>query len=741
MTLGLATIIGGAVHFRLALVDLGLREGLAGLGFEGARFSVARVDLTGARIEKIRLGPDLAADAVSLAYSPSGLARRNLAGVEIAGLRLDLSRPGAGALNILREKLAGGDENSTPAPAVPPIRLSGAQLVAALPGGRITARLEGAVKPNLSAQFEASLQASARLAEGHRLEIKAPLAKVDLDAGAKSAKITLPQGLIKDAGDGPGFFSPLSFSASGDFDGQQINFSIAARDRSRKLHLIARGGAEPAKETVEVTLSFPAIGFRRGGMQPADLIPLAAFGIPVEGSLAGRARLDWRAGALSAHAEFRAEDVAADFGDLTLGGASARLSIGLGDDRARPRLRIDAGRALLGRGAESFRLSALEGFVTLGDQPGQMDFELRGARLAHRAERPWFTPLALSGGGSLLDEKLSLRARVSGAGGQARIDITGSHQLSGGEGGLEARLGKLSFTPGGLQPAGLVPSLAALEDVSGGLGGRLRLSWGDGAPDGMAALSLDDLSFKLGQARIEGLTGRLGLDRLNPPTAQTTQKLRARRVLSLLALEDARLAFRLLPGEDGRAARFLIDRAEGGLAGGRLIIEQAVIDGAATDGRLDLRLERVDLASLLALLDLDGVAASGRLSGTLPLRMAGDRVWVDGGGLAAEGPGILRFRSAAAKRALAGGGAEAALLLRVLEDFRYKKLSLKIDNAPDGQTVIRLGTEGHNPAVRDGYPFILNINLSGNLERVAGAALEVYRLSGQALRATLGGAR
>ena len=61
-----------------------------------------------------------------------------------------------------------------------------------------------------------------------------------------------------------------------------------------------------------------------------------------------------------------------------------------------------------------------------------------------------------------------------------------------------------------------------------------------------------------------------------------------------------------------------------------------------------------------------------------------------------------------------------------------------MDKPDDGDDVVRLSTTGRNPAVRDGHPFALNINLSADLNKLYSVFLEAYRLSQETLRTTLG---
>jgi len=98
---------------------------------------------------------------------------------------------------------------------------------------------------------------------------------------------------------------------------------------------------------------------------------------------------------------------------------------------------------------------------------------------------------------------------------------------------------------------------------------------------------------------------------------------------------------------------------------------------------------------------------------------------------------VLRLRSEAARQALAGGGAQVDLVLEVLKDFHYTKLAITLDRLEDGRDVVRLSTEGHNPAVQNGRHVNLNVNLETNLDKLLAIAREGYRLSQDALRATL----
>ena len=107
-------------------------------------------------------------------------------------------------------------------------------------------------------------------------------------------------------------------------------------------------------------------------------------------------------------------------------------------------------------------------------------------------------------------------------------------------------------------------------------------------------------------------------------------------------------------------------------------------------------------------------SGSGQLSGSIPVTLRDGALVIDGGALAAEAPGVIAFRSEAAKQALAQGGQSVELMLQALEDFHYQVLRLTLDKPAEGESRVFLKLEGANPAVLDGQPFVLNINLTSN---------------------------
>jgi len=348
-----------------------------------------------------------------------------------------------------------------------------------------------------------------------------------------------------------------------------------------------------------------------------------------------------------------------------------------------------------------------------------------------RAETPWAAPAALALTGALKGGVAQFEGSATAAG--LRLAARGRHELASGKGAASVALPKTSFGAA-RQPGAALPALEALVLSRGAVAGAAELRWSGAGLDGEATVELDALALEVEGVAVEGLSGQLRFSGLTPPRTPPGQELRAARVGAGADLTDVRLRFAL----DGAGA-LAVERFDAGFAGGRLVVADARVAADAPRQAATLQVQDVDLAVLLPLVGLEGLSGDGRLSGLLPIVVQGGKVAVEGGELAAASRGALRFRSPRAREALAAGGDYVALALDALEDFRYERLSLAVDKALEGRASIKLSTLGANPAVLDGHPFAININLTGDADNLVQAALAAWRLSDRALGAIVRG--
>ena len=537
------------------------------------------------------------------------------------------------------------------------------------------------------------------------------------------------------------WFAPLAVEGGARLQDGKLEFEcvVAAAGRRR---VTVEGRHDLRSGNGRADLVLVPLTFAPGGLRVRDLVPVAgARAESVSGTVAARATAEWVGGKLGAEVEATLEGGALEAGDLRVRDAGARIRAVLKPGDGGVSLALAEGRARLAVAGHRVRIEALEAGAETVPGNGPVSVTVSGATLRHEAGAPRLAPLRLNGSARIEGTAVVFNAHLAPV---ARpLDpaaaVDGRIDASAASGRARVRLGPYRFDRL-FQPRDLLPGLDMVSDVSGGASADVDLGWTGAGVDGTLALELDSLSFATDTVAVVGLAGTVRLDRLAPPATAGPQVLRARRIEGPVSLDAPQASFRVEPaGADG--VRLHVEAARAGFAGGTVAVEGAVIDPAAAANRVTLRLAGVDLGQLLGLIGEEGVAGSGTIEGAVPLEFRADTVLVTGALLEARGGGVLRLRSAAAKRALAAAGEQVGLLVDVLEDFRYEALSLALDKGAEGDALMRLSTRGHNPAVLDGHPFVLNVNLSANIDRLLAVALESYRLSDRAIRATFGGRR
>lgn len=150
-----------------------------------------------------------------------------------------------------------------------------------------------------------------------------------------------------------------------------------------------------------------------------------------------------------------------------------------------------------------------------------------------------------------------------------------------------------------------------------------------------------------------------------------------------------------------------------------------------------LQIDAVDLAAVLAFLDVEGLSGTGELDGNVPVKIDTAGVQISGGQVSATGPGTIKYTG----RALQGAGMDKSVTERIdlvraaLADFRYKSLMLTLERTATGESTLIAKLEGTNPAVLEGHPFAINLRLDANFDKLATVLMEGYAAMTRLLRA------
>lgn len=147
---------------------------------------------------------------------------------------------------------------------------------------------------------------------------------------------------------------------------------------------------------------------------------------------------------------------------------------------------------------------------------------------------------------------------------------------------------------------------------------------------------------------------------------------------------------------------------------GELAVEPQQLDLKANQQELVLLIKQLDLAELLRQHPTTDLSANGKLSGRIPLNIKDKELSVKQGVLAADQPGgRLQYRTAAS--AASSGNPGMKLVFDALADFHFSVLSSEISYSHSGKLLLALQLQGANPAIQDGRPINLNINLEEDL--------------------------
>lgn len=347
------------------------------------------------------------------------------------------------------------------------------------------------------------------------------------------------------------------------------------------------------------------------------------------------------------------------------------------------------------------------------------------AEVTGRILSPWIEPAATQGSFGVEEGTIIGEGRMDAGTLSATYRLR--HDLSSGNGRVVADVGEITFSPEGLQPSDLSDlAPGGVREVSGTADGVVRVQWGGGV-GASAEVEIARTAFTTDQGAVSGLNASLTFDSLAPLTTDGVQRLTIDRIDIGVPLENGVVEAEIL--ESGAIA---LETARFDLAGGTLNAAPTRIPTNDTPWRLLLTLDSASLPQLLEGIPLENFSITGSVSGIVPLEI-GDTIRVDGAFLETDGPGTIRYNPAAAPETLPTLASPdgVQLLLLALADFHYESLTARISGPIDGDMTLELSIDGANPALYDGYPIALNLNLSGALNEILQQSLETANFGEQ----------
>lgn len=697
----LLLLVAAVVWFRRPIVEYVLVRQLGSMGLAEVELEISRFDFGSIELRDLALGgaPDLSVARVEADFSPIGLWRGQLDGLRISDVELRGNLDDSGlSLGSLDPLLAPGEAEPSSGGAVLPsssIEVDGVHVALATPNGPLDARLSarsrelegGRLEAELelsgshpmttwSAQLEASGTTTA-LSGAVTLEATAaadPVASVSTRGASITARATFQV-------DGSGAVLRLDDCATLHIDELGVEGLVKL---SRPLELCLRSGSEPglrisADASVEARIEIEAAPFAVDLQETGGSRHLSGQ-LPSMVLRATRTAGALEAAITTAGGRLELSDPAIGARGIVL---DARLEPGAVTPRGQLRIRAlaDAGVA---RDVPELGLTARFG-------PGA------GA------------------------DQLVFEAEISDAKRNLVVAAKGSHDLALGVGRVTLSLQPIYFCPGKLQPGDLLETIRDVTTAtSGWLEGVAALRWDGKGFSPELDLAIGSFGTTSGLAVVEQLNAAIRLDESGSPPHQL---LSVGRIDFGIELTDGLIDYQVR--RDGTVA---IDSATWKFAGG-VLTTTGEVDPRSANQELSFQVQGLDLAKLLALVNLDGLSGSGTLEGRLPIVRKADEIEIRGGRLRSspEG-GVVRYRADSGTANLGVADQQFATVLAVLDDFHFELLEIELDGSASGEVAVGIHLKGANPSYQDGHPVDFNLSLQAQLSDLLRAEELVYHV-------------
>ncbi|MBO6826235.1 MAG: YdbH domain-containing protein [Sneathiella sp.] len=613
-----------------------------------------------------------------------------------------------------------------------------------LQGQNVEVEFEG--QSITAAQIDLTTKTSARLGEQLPIpDTKVLFHKVSLTSGESSIRIPTLKGRI--GGSLDDIKANLTGRLVGRFADQEIPEASFQATLSGSLELMELEGAassfggelqpafqvtiEPVQRSAEFNFELSNTKLGTGGVDLSKWSP-----VPIIGEINGKVSGNFKDSA------YRLKQVDFEGRNLevaTTDGVRAKLSLRMTAQDVKPdtpfEVQFNNLSGTVGDGERAVRFEGGRFIANVDERGARADFELAPLAFTPNSKSELKTPFTVSAEGTATPQAVNFSSFVKTPLTGPLLEINGQHDLQSSRGAAKIKMLTLPFTNEGLQPSDFVRKSFDEVELSGDVAASGEITWGATGANGKGVLEISDLTAYQDGLFVEGLDGRLNIDSLMPLTISKAQTVSVDGMFVGIPLGRSEITFRL---EQAKEAPILfLDQMRIEMFQGAAEISDGVIDLASESNTLQMKLFRLSLKELMALGEFEDVNATGALSGVIPLNFNGETLIIDEAVLAAEEPGVLQITSEQARQALSSGGSQTKLLFDILENFKYSDLSLRINKPESGEDVISLHAKGGNPNVENNRPVILNVNLSTNFDKIFNTVLEGYRLSEEALRATV----
>ncbi|MEA1889405.1 MAG: YdbH domain-containing protein [Pseudomonadota bacterium] len=124
----------------------------------------------------------------------------------------------------------------------------------------------------------------------------------------------------------------------------------------------------------------------------------------------------------------------------------------------------------------------------------------------------------------------------------------------------------------------------------------------------------------------------------------------------------------------------------------------------------------LDLAQIVAMQQVEGLSATGRLDGYVPVTISENGIKITKGKIVAQQPGgKIQYKPAGGTAEMEKSAVGSEFVFRILEDLDYNSLNIDVDYSEDGEMELMLLVRGMSPKVDTKRPVHFNLNLQQNV--------------------------
>ncbi|PHR59750.1 MAG: hypothetical protein COA43_08635 [Robiginitomaculum sp.] len=290
-----------------------------------------------------------------------------------------------------------------------------------------------------------------------------------------------------------------------------------------------------------------------------------------------------------------------------------------------------------------------------------------------------------------------------------------------GRGTAVINIPSILFTPSGLQPQYLVPSLKGkLANVSGEVSAHFNFAFGGGAPiRSYGTMTLNSLDIGTLVGPLTGVSTELKFSSIFPLKTDGMQTAILEGFDPGFPMNNGKIRFEIVPGGVRIAeAVWPVENTDSTLADGRIYIAPLEWRFGNVVNTPIVHIENIDLGTVLSKVGRDKLHATGNITGVLPAKIDGVNVLIQDGYLEINNGGVIQFQTLTTAtdidvQDLKNQG------LKALENFTYDSMKVSLNGPLDGRVKLDLDFEGNSPEVWNGQSFKYDVTVEGELANIA----------------------